>query len=346
MTRTDGISVIICCYNSERRIVKTLSHLFNQRFTHSLQWEIIIVDNCSTDNTRSTSLSLYNESDCNVPFKVVDENQPGLSHARKRGFDSSMHEFVLMVDDDNWLCEDYVQRIYDDLKSNPSAAMVGGLGIAEPEGAEPFWFKDVASCFATGPQSAVGQGPLHPASELYGAGCGIRMSCWEYLESNGFQSLLADRTGKSLISGGDVEMCLAFRLAGFDLLYDSRISFQHFLPESRLNWDYLKKLFIGFGMSKPRADIYVACLEDRPIPDQGRLPLWLDRMLFLSKEFLWDIPHILKSYLVNSEGDIDLLYRFGRFGHLKALFQLKSEYKELFNGVYSLNQRLQNGQKK
>jgi glycosyltransferase involved in cell wall biosynthesis len=340
MIRQNGISVIICCYNSAARIGKTLHSVFNQQFSSTVNWEVIVVDNCSTDQTQSVAHAMYEKQGGSIPFKVVKELKPGLSNARKKGFESATYEFVLMVDDDNWLCQNYLETIYYDLKENPTAAMVGGLGVPELEGEKPFWFDEVASCFATGPQSNVGTGPIYEATELYGAGCAIRMSCWSHLEQHGFESLLSDRTGKSLISGGDVEMCFAFRLAGFRLLYDSRISFQHFLPSARVNWKYLKRLFIGFGMSKPRTDIYVACLEGRPMPKEGKLPLWLDRSIHLTKAFLSDIIPITKSYFVNSEGNMELLHRFGRYGHIKALIQLKSTYQDLYTTVYSLQKRL------
>jgi len=340
MIRKDGISVIICCYNSQSRIDKTLDSVFNQKFSSKVNWEVIVVDNCSTDETRSVSHAKHEKQGKSVPFKIMEELKPGLSNARKKGFESAIYEFVLMVDDDNWLCQNYLETIYYDLKENSTAAMVGGLGIPELEGEKPFWFDEVASCFATGPQSHVGTGPLHDATELYGAGCAIRMSCWDHLESHGFESLLSDRTGKSLISGGDVEMCFAFRLAGFRLLYDSRISFQHFLPQVRVNWNYLKRLFVGFGMSKPRADIYVLCLEGRPIPKEGKLPLWFDRLIHLTNIFLSDIIPIAKSYFPNSEGNMELLHRFGRYGHIKALIQLRSTYQTLYTSVYSLQERL------
>ena len=46
-----GVSVIICCYNSESKIELTLSCLQNQLIIPGIHWEIIVVDNGSSDNT-------------------------------------------------------------------------------------------------------------------------------------------------------------------------------------------------------------------------------------------------------------------------------------------------------
>ena len=47
----DGVSVIICCFNSSWVIEKTLEGLLNQKNINSIDYEIIVVDNCSNDNT-------------------------------------------------------------------------------------------------------------------------------------------------------------------------------------------------------------------------------------------------------------------------------------------------------
>src|SRR6187402_2986286 len=104
-----GISVIICCYNSVARIEPTLKHLFAQKGVTASEWEIILVDNGSTDSTSATALQLWNSLEGEKPaFKVLQESIPGLSTARQTGIDAAAFEYVLFCDDDNWLQEDYV----------------------------------------------------------------------------------------------------------------------------------------------------------------------------------------------------------------------------------------------
>ncbi|NJN42415.1 MAG: glycosyltransferase [Flammeovirgaceae bacterium] len=55
----EGVSVIICCYNSSSRIEKTLEHLFQQKTNSRLHWEIILVDNASTDQTKATAIKRW-----------------------------------------------------------------------------------------------------------------------------------------------------------------------------------------------------------------------------------------------------------------------------------------------
>ena len=46
-----GVSIIICCYNASKRITPTLRHLQKQSFREPINWEVIIIDNASTDQT-------------------------------------------------------------------------------------------------------------------------------------------------------------------------------------------------------------------------------------------------------------------------------------------------------
>ena len=61
------------------------------------------------------------------------------------------------------------------------------------------------------------------------------------LQKLGFKSLLTDRKGMELSSGGDYELCYAFALAGYDLLYDDRLHFKHFITKERLTWEYFMR---------------------------------------------------------------------------------------------------------
>src|SRR6185437_11337360 len=101
-----GISVIICCYNSATRITPTLQHLFNQKGISLSSWEIIVVDNASTDNTCEKAIEIWESFGPGKPdFKVISEPTPGLSAARQKGINEALYDYVLFCDDDNWLDE-------------------------------------------------------------------------------------------------------------------------------------------------------------------------------------------------------------------------------------------------
>ena len=337
--RQDGISVIICCYNSSARLTPTLEHLFKQVVAKNLNWEIIIVNNNSTDGTSTKAQRLYDLSDTSVPFRIIQEPNPGLSNARQAGFDASRFEIALMVDDDNWLSPNYLSGIRNSFASNTEIGMVGGLGIPEVEKPVPDWFEKYASCFATGPQTANGEAGF--TEDMYGAGLALKLSVLDTLKGSGFKSLLSDRTGSSLMSGGDTELCFAFRMTGFKLYYNPKISFKHELPSERINWQYLRRLFYGFGLTKARIDIYTSCEYNKPMPKNGRLPFWFNRSYFLWKKSLTLRWLLIKSKFKPLEGNDDLLKALAKSGQINGIVSMRKMYIDHYKQVYNLKARLQ-----
>lgn len=55
----EGVSIIICCYNAQDRIVRTLEHIQQQRFFIPIPWEVIVIDNASTDNTAEVAENVW-----------------------------------------------------------------------------------------------------------------------------------------------------------------------------------------------------------------------------------------------------------------------------------------------
>ena len=333
-SKKDGISVIVCCYNSSSRIILTLEHLVAQEVSDSISWEIILIDNNSSDDTSTVAQNYMKKQSENIAFSVVQESDPGLSNARNKGFATAKYEIVLMVDDDNSLAPNYVEGIYKGFENDPKVGMVGGLGFAALKSEPPSWFKDYAYCFAVGEQN--------PDQHLYGAGLGLRMSALEHLRKAGFKSLLSDRTGNNLMSGGDTELCVAFRMAGYQLKYEPALTFKHHLPTARINWPYLKRLFNGFGMSKARMDIYTTVMANRPIPKRGKFPIWFDRLLYLTIGLIGETPTLLKAHLFLAEGDDRVLKTIAKMGQAEGIFAVRDNYEEMFHQVQQLSDNLAN----
>jgi hypothetical protein len=66
----------------------------------------------------------------------------------------------------------------------------------------------------------------------------------------GFKPLASDRIGSSLSSGGDSELCLAFKIANYNIYYDERLQFMHFIEKNRLNESYLLRLKKSMSSSR------------------------------------------------------------------------------------------------
>ncbi len=231
-----GVSVIICCYNSERRISETLSYLNNQVLSHD-DWEVIIVDNNCSDNTINLILNSINGfRNLKNRLKIVEEKRPGLSYARMTGVALSSFDIVLFCDDDNWLNENYLSRVQYFLDNNSEYGILGGNGVPICEINPPKWFKFLQSVYATGCRSNF------DVDNVYGAGMAIRKNL--ILD---FVFLLSDRKGDTLASGGDAEICFHILNKGYKIKQLCDNFFMHFIPKERLTKSYILRMGKAYG---------------------------------------------------------------------------------------------------
>lgn len=246
-----GVTIVICCHNSGSKILPTLRHLQQQEAT--FPWEVIVVNNNSTDDTVSIVRQAWNE------VKVVDEKQPGLRHARETGIRHAQYDFIVFCDDDNHLAKDYIDKVFTTFSSDDSIALIGGIGKAVADVALPSWFEDFKGLFAVGATAVPGTLPL-TSFYIYGAGMGMRKQAWDKLNSLGFKSAAVDRKGTELSGGHDVELSFAMRLIGYKVVFDDTLRFDHYMDSNRLTVDYLLALARG-SAANFTTFVYHALLE-------------------------------------------------------------------------------------
>jgi peptidoglycan/xylan/chitin deacetylase (PgdA/CDA1 family) len=111
------ISVIIPARNEARLIADTLRSLQNQSYKGD--YEILVVDNCSRDNTAEVARS------CGVRVITADE-QESVFYARQVGADATDGDIIVQADADTLYREDWLQKIADKLNNHPEAVAVSG----------------------------------------------------------------------------------------------------------------------------------------------------------------------------------------------------------------------------
>jgi len=154
---------------------------------------------------------------------------------------------VSFVDDDNWAAPDWVGNVADVMCRHVEVGACGGTLEAAFERSPPQWFDHVMKYYAVGPQYAHAGDVTWSRGYLWGAGLTVRKCAWQQLAAAGFCFELHDREGRSLTSGGDAELCLALRIAGWKLWYEPTMRMQHYIPARRMEWNYLEGVARGFG---------------------------------------------------------------------------------------------------
>ncbi|UJF15262.1 glycosyltransferase [Jeotgalibaca sp. MA1X17-3] len=102
------ISVIIPAYNLEKQISNTLKSLINQTNNN---FEIIVIDDGSIDNTKEVALKTLQVSNVNN-FLVITQNNGGVSKARNVGLLKSKGEYIFFLDGDDYVSKDFIDTLY------------------------------------------------------------------------------------------------------------------------------------------------------------------------------------------------------------------------------------------
>lgn len=101
---------MIPTHNRAKSLSTLLQCLGYQRDLEDLNWEIVIVDNASTDNTKEIAYAFSEGSNLNINY--VYEPKMGSSYARNAGVVSSKADLILFIDDDLLLPKDYLSNFF------------------------------------------------------------------------------------------------------------------------------------------------------------------------------------------------------------------------------------------
>ena len=342
MKSLPSISVVICCHNSAARLPETLRHLAEQQAPAELAWEILLVDNASTDETVSVA-ERFASSRPDLSIRVTSELKLGQTYARLRGVEEASGEVILFADDDNWLAPDYLAILGETMRRRPEIAALGGMSTAVFEQEPPEWMSRHHRWYAvSGPPQ--GGEELAEVEFLWGAGTAFRRQILERIRKSAFR--VPGRQGTGLGAGDDDELCCLIRLCGARLFRHPALRFQHYLPARRIKWDYLRRLHYSAGEVSVLLDTYRLNNSCMLAP----WPAWLFRSWHAQVcNAYWRLvrhPVLLWSAARNLlEGDDRVLRLETYRGRLAALKQHHNNYRQMLSAapVQLLNQPQVNG---
>ncbi len=110
------VSVVIPTYNDEATIGGTLESVFAQRFDGG--FEVIVVNDGSTDGTRAV-LEKFGER-----LRVIDQENAGVAAARNAGIRAAAGEYIALLDGDDTLTEEMLEKTVPLLDKNPACVAV------------------------------------------------------------------------------------------------------------------------------------------------------------------------------------------------------------------------------
>lgn len=236
------LELIICTFDNAQMLDHVLEALARQRPSPG-SWSVLIVDNNSGEDTRHV-VERHIRLGSIPGLRRVEERVQGLTPARLRGVGEASAEWIAFVDDDCILDEDWVKNAVAFARLHPDCGGFGGRVLPTYLGKPPAVIGRYGWAFA---EQDLGDEPVI-VDCLVGAGMVLSRAALQ--ESNWASGpFFADRVGRKLVSGGDVEIALRVAGTGRSLWYVPACTLQHVIPARRTTMSYLVRMTCRLGVS-------------------------------------------------------------------------------------------------
>jgi glycosyltransferase involved in cell wall biosynthesis len=243
-------SVIICTYNRSSNLPECLGRLAEQRGVENLEWEVVVVDNNSTDDTRDTVMRLA--SDLPVNIRYAFEKEQGLNYARNTGIRESKGNCFGYIDDDILVKSDWLAAINESFHEH-AADSVGGRIHLEPSLVLPGWIKPEMYGFLgyqdLGEESFEMDGKTH-----YPFGGNMWFNR-RVVEKIGYFNPQLGRKGSGskrseLFKGAETDYCHRLAGAGGHIFYQPKAIVYHQILPLQLTKKYFRTIHSNAGYQK------------------------------------------------------------------------------------------------
>lgn len=241
------LSVIICSCNRQELLRQTIdSVLAGDKPADG--FELIVVDNNSTDGTREMVLG-YGQDHPQVVYAA--ETRQGLCHARNRGIAVSRGEILIFLDDDIIASRTLLAAYHEVYRRYPEAMAAGGRILLNWEALRPPWLRESDEGVYTkndlGENTRLMAFPESP----FGANMSFKRSVFEALGE--FDPLLSYDARKGVtIPNDDLDMSRRLYARKWPIVYAAKALVHHRIMPDRAREDYFHSRLYGQGVADAR----------------------------------------------------------------------------------------------
>ena len=243
------ISVCLCTWNRSRLLDQTLTKLRDVVVPPGVEWEVIVINNNSTDDTDA----VLERHASHLPLIRLHEAKPGHTHARNRGLPHASGDLILWTDDDVQVPKHWLTAAVEGAARFPEA--VGFAGPILP------WFPEPPDPVLLEAFPALGNGfcglnlgmeprRMHEDEFAYGANMLFRASATQGLLFDTNIGHKGNRPG----SGDDLEYQRRLKQRGGTFAWLPEMSVEHYVDPSRMTLDYLTKYYYATGEADARRE--------------------------------------------------------------------------------------------
>jgi GT2 family glycosyltransferase len=246
---TTNITVVLCTHNPRADYLHRVLGALRGQTLPIEHWELVLVDNAS-DKPLGGSLELS----WHAGARVIREERLGLTPARLRGIREAAAELLVFVDDDNVLDPDFLEAASNVAEERPylgawSGQCRPGLETEPPAWSRRYFGNLVLREFDHDRWSNL---PRLSATMPCGAGLCVRRQVAQHylgLHESGRRRMQLDRTGDSLLSGGDNDLAACACTVGFGVGLIAALKLTHLMSPQRFTPEYHERLAEGINYS-------------------------------------------------------------------------------------------------
>jgi len=286
-------SILICTCNRDRLLRQALESLKSLKVPEDIDLEVVVIDNNSTDNTRT----VVEEFRKCLPVRYVFENRPGKTNACNRALQEASGDILFWTDDDVVVPPNWIHAMLQ-CHQQFQAEIVYGKVVPRWESKPPAWFTPAFN----GRFALLDHGPVSRLTS-HEVGFGVNYSVFsDTMKRIGmFRTDLGPRqigdgkpqSNKMTAGGGeDTDLFERAYSLGIPVAYCATESMQHVIPQARC-----EKNFYRSRSWYASEQYYLRISETPDIPKLFGVPR------FLHRRALGELFHYLKAILTFQKGE-------------------------------------------
>jgi GT2 family glycosyltransferase len=233
---TPFVSVIVCTYNRSAMLGDTLNSLLAQKTNGRFDFEIVVIDDGSTDGTAEVVEAVRRKA--SVPIQYFFQEGGGLAHAHNTGLSVTSGPWIAFLDDDEIAEPDWLDQLLSAARAHGSQCVGGSNVLQFSDGGKANLGPVCRSLL--GETTALSNEPYLLSSNTMPGGGNVLFSRTAADAAGGFDD--------TLVSGNSDTIFFAqMRKAGFELWVQPSARIYHIIPPHRLESAFLLRNALRWG---------------------------------------------------------------------------------------------------
>lgn len=240
------LTAIICTYNRAKYIRPLLESIAANDLPKN-EYEILLVDNNCTDNTREVC-EIFAAAHMDVQFRYTTEPDQGLSAAKNRGIKEAQGDIIVYIDDDALVDPWYLRTYAEWFAAHPETMACGGPIEPLYETAEPDWMTPYTKALLTAWMNYGKEVREYPHGRYPGGGnAAYRKSVFDQV---GLFNTALGRKGGNLMGSEEKDIFDKMHSLDMQILYLPQPVLHHCIPQTKLEKPYFDRLTLQMGISE------------------------------------------------------------------------------------------------